>query len=115
AHRRAPLTECENARANVVDADRGGRWRVALRRMRQLFSIRTANAQEEPDPEIVDEPVEIPLSIALQAQPAAYLLGYPIAVRVSVHNGSSEPLPVKGRLNPGYGLIQIDFRSIDSE
>ena len=42
--------------------------------------------------------------------PAAYPLGYPVAIRVLARNVGHEALPIKGRLNPSYGVVRIEYR-----
>lgn len=119
-HRRTSLSECAYARGNIVVARAESSWRLTMRQLKELFAIRTASAAEQGG-EVSDEqaeardaeaeePLAAPVQIDLQAQPAAYPLGYPIAVRVRVKNLSDETLPVEGRLNPGYGMIQFDHR-----
>lgn len=111
AHRRSAPAECESARANVVVARAESQWQLTVRQLKELFAIRAASAAEqEVEESEVPEDATPPAAIELQAQPAAYPLGYPIAVRVSVTNTGEEPLPLKRRLNPGYGLLQIEYR-----
>jgi len=110
-NRRSSPTECEDARANVAVARVESRWEIFARRVRDVFSIRTAFAAEDDLENIEAETVTPPpLEIKVQVQPAAYPLGYPVAARLIVRNTSDEALPVKGRLNPGYGMIQIEHR-----
>jgi outer membrane protein OmpA-like peptidoglycan-associated protein len=111
--RRTALSECEHARANVVVAREESGWRLTLRHFKDLFALSVASAAqpEEPQAEPAADALDVPmLSVRLQAQPAAYPLGYPIAVRVQVTNETDVPLPIKGRLNPGYGVLQFDYR-----
>lgn len=114
--RRASPAECSLARMNVAVAREEGRWRVAMRQLKTLFAVRAASAAEFIEATDADEPfepIEPPFDIQLQAQPAAYPLGYPIAVRVRVTNNSDEALPIEGRLSPGYGMIQFDYRRVN--
>lgn len=109
--RRASPTECEDVRSKrAVDPART-RWELALRRLQSLLSISVASAAQTDaaeEPELARAPVEL----RIQAMPAAYPLGYPIAVRVIAHNSSDEALPIKGRLSPSYGIVRVEHRPL---
>ncbi|MBL8269010.1 OmpA family protein [Steroidobacter sp.] len=111
-NRRASPTECDDARTHVVKTDEGTRWSIAMRRLRALIGISMAQAAEAEE-----EPKEstAAATITLQAQRAAYPLGYPIAVRVIARNTGDAPLPVVERLNPRYGMLQIEYRTAGSD
>ncbi len=98
-------TECDDARERPAELTLT-RWQLAGQRLRRLFSIATARAAD--DQVARDSAAAIDLHI--QALPAAYPLGYPVAVRVIARNDGSEPLPLKGRLDPGYGMVSIEYR-----
>lgn len=109
ARRWASPTECEDARTKGADRADTSRWSVATRRLRSLFFFPSVQAAEDP-------PSEAPIAqIRLQAQPAAYPLGYPIAVRVMVENSGADALPIAGRLNPRYGMLTIEYRAAGAE
>lgn len=112
--RRGSPTECEDARANVAGDPARSRWQLASRRLRQLFSMQSASAAEDEEPEEV-EPADAAIDLRLQALPAAYPLGYPIAVRIMAHNSGAEPLPIKDRLMPAYGMVRIEYRAADDD
>jgi outer membrane protein OmpA-like peptidoglycan-associated protein len=127
-NRRASPTECEDARAQV--AVPRTRWSVAMSRLRTLLAIPTAQAADEQQDEKQpaetqseeDQQDEQPQSesvasalVVLQAQEAAYPLGYPIALRVIVKNTGAQPLPVIERLSPRFGMLSIEYRELDSE
>lgn len=107
-NRRASPTECDDARQQMVGADDYSRWTLAMRRLKQLFWMSDADAAESEDAEEKTSPTTA--NIRLQAQTAAYPLGYPIAVRVMVDNTGEETLPIVGRLSPRYGMLMIDHR-----
>lgn len=113
--RRASPTECEDARANLAGNLERSRWELASRRLRQLFSIQSAGAAEseevEDSGEIEETQSGLLIDLRLQALPAAYPLGYPIAVRLIAHNAGAQPLPIKGRLMPAYGMVRIEYRA----
>jgi outer membrane protein OmpA-like peptidoglycan-associated protein len=100
--RRASPTECEDVRAQISDSADRSRWASAIRRLQRLFAFNSAEAAEPPSRPAAD--------IRLQAQPAAYPLGYPVAIRVMVNNTGDETLPIVGRLNPRYGMLAIEHR-----
>lgn len=109
ARRRASPTECEDARAQVADPEDSSRWAMAVRRLKQLFLFPSARAADDP-------PSDAPFAeVRLQAQAAAYPLGYPIAVRVMVDNIGAEALPIVGRLNPRYGMLMVEYRAAGAE
>jgi outer membrane protein OmpA-like peptidoglycan-associated protein len=122
--RRTSPSECEYARSNFVVAREETGWRLTLRHLKELFAINVAAAAEQQgeqqqgeqtEEQALQDFVETMLNVRLQAQPAAYPLGYPIAVRVQVTNETDMPLPLRGRLNPGYGLLQFDYRRANEE
>jgi len=108
---RASATECNEVRATTQATPAETRWQLAMRRLRQLVPIGTAEAaaSRQGNPKTGDTSAAVDLR--LQALPSAYPLGYPIAVRVLAHNLGSTPLPLKGRLSPGYGMVSIEYRS----
>lgn len=111
--RHASTTECEDARANIEGATVVSRWQLALQRIGGLFSFRAfAAAPEAPSPRVgaPANEAEPPVELSLQALPAAYPLGYPIAVRILARNTGARALPIAGRLNPSYGLLRIEYR-----
>lgn len=110
---RASPTECEDARRGTAVAYDENRWELMVRQLKTLFAIRTAIAAEEAVD--ADASVQAPVEITLQVQPAPYPLGYPIAVRMIVRNASDMALPIKGRLNPGYGMVQIEYRRANDD
>ncbi|WP_161965631.1 OmpA family protein [Steroidobacter cummioxidans] len=106
ASRRASPTECDDVRAQVSE-DRS-RLALAMRRLQVLLGFSSAEAAEaEPAPPAAD--------IRLQAQSAAYPLGYPIAIRVTVNNTGEQSLPIVGRLNPRYGMFVIEHRPVGTD
>lgn len=108
-HRRASPTECEDVRAQVAGPVDNSRWAIAVRRLKTLLFFSSAQAAADP-------PSDTPVAeIRLQAQPAAYPLGYPIAVRVMVENNGADALPITGRLNPRYGMLMIEYRATGAE
>jgi outer membrane protein OmpA-like peptidoglycan-associated protein len=110
--RRASPTECDDARSNRAPEPARTRWELALRRLQALFSVGTASAAQVE----ADEPTEgaaTPVALRVQAMPAAYPLGYPVAVRIIARNTSDEPLPIKGRLSPSYGILRLEHRRVD--
>lgn len=102
ASRRASPTECDDVRAQVSPEERS-RFALALRKLQQLLGLNSAEAAEADPP-----PPEA--NIRLQAQSAAYPLGYPVAVRLTVKNTGEQALPIAGRLNPRYGMFVIEHR-----
>ena len=111
AARRASPTECDDARAQVAGPEVESRWAIAVRRLKSLFLLFNAQAAEDPQAE-----AEAPFAaISLQAQAAAYPLGYPIAVRVIVDNNGADALPIAGRLNLRYGMLMIEYRGVGAE
>lgn len=117
--RRSSPTECDDARTNVAANPAKSRWQLALERFEDLLSLRAAAAAEVTPVETENERTpeqDIPppaAELTIQALPNAYPLGYPIALRVIARNTSDEPLPIEGRLNPGYGMIRIEHRRAD--
>jgi peptidoglycan-associated lipoprotein len=107
--RRASPTECDEVRANTGRAPAQTRWELAVQRLRDLFAIRSATAAEADQAEAADSERKA-VELRIQSMPAAYPLGYPVAVRVIARNEGNEPLPIKGRLNPSYGAIRIEYR-----
>jgi outer membrane protein OmpA-like peptidoglycan-associated protein len=106
--RRTSPTECEDARSNAAPDPARTRWDLARRRIRGLFAIRSASAQV---PAVQDvEPAQASVELRIQALPAPYPLGYPLAVRLMARNTGSAALPIKGRLSPSYGIVRIEHR-----
>lgn len=107
ASRRASPTECDDVRAQVTE-DRS-RLALAMRRLQVLLGFSSAEAAE------AEEPTPPAADIRLQAQSAAYPLGYPVAIRVTVNNTGEQSLPIVGRLNPRYGMFVIEHRQVGEE
>jgi outer membrane protein OmpA-like peptidoglycan-associated protein len=111
---RASTTECADARRNVAPRAVLGRWELMKRRLQGISFFQAAHAE--------DGPVVAPgndsaarVEVRLQAQEAPYPLGYPIAVRLMVKNSGAEALPVRGRLAPAYGIVQVERRAAGGE
>lgn len=102
-NRRASANECEDARSQAYDPRHSSRWAVAVRRLKSLLWLSSAQAAES-------EQTSLQATIRLQAQTAPYPLGYPVAIRVMVDNTGEETLPIVGRLNPRYGMLTIETR-----
>ena len=107
--RRASPTECDELRAQTAQDPARTRWELAIRRLRGLFAIRSAAAAEAEQAERADSD-QAAVELRIQAMPAAYPLGYPVAIRVLARNVGQGALPIKGRLNPSYGVIRIEYR-----
>lgn len=107
--RRASPTECDDARAQAAGPADNSRWGMVMRRLKTLLWLPSAQAAADPTS---DAPFA---EIRLQAQTAAYPLGYPIAVRVIVDNSGADALPIAGRLNPRYGMLMIEYRAAAAE
>jgi outer membrane protein OmpA-like peptidoglycan-associated protein len=110
---RASPTECDDARARISAQPAVTRWQLAGQRLKSLLSIPTARAAASspmPDPPSGDGRIEL----RLQAQPATYPLGYPVAVRVVARNDGDVALPLGGRLDPAYGMVSIQYRRADA-
>lgn len=106
---RASPSECDDARLRANARTAVNRWQLALQRLRRLFEIPTARATtNEASPGTASGDGKMGLRI--QALPAAYPLGYPVAVRVLARNDRDEPLPLEGRLDPAYGMVSIEYR-----
>lgn len=110
--RRASPKECEEVRANTVEDPARTRWELAWRRLRSFVAIRSAAAAEEAEVAESVTTEQAVVELRIQAMPAAYPLGYPVAVRVLAHNVGAEALPIKGRLNPSYGMVRIEHRRV---
>jgi outer membrane protein OmpA-like peptidoglycan-associated protein len=109
---RSSASECADIRS--FQAKRAPtRWEIAKRRVFGVLGIDAAFAQEGDDADASPtEPLDASdLILLLQAQEAAYPLGYPIAIRVIAQNRSSQSVPLKGRLTPPYGIVRIEYRS----
>lgn len=140
--RRVSLTECEDARANAAGDPVRTRWQLARRRLHHLLSLQVASAAEEVQPmpdesqtggeggeadeaqrvegehegqEQTQEGPPPSVDLRLQVLPAAYPLGYPIAVRLIARNVGEQALPIKGRLMPSYGIVHIEHRAAGAE
>lgn len=106
-------TECADVRARVYERSLASRWEFAKRRLFAIFGIASAEAQEDmkSDEDVQDDVPPVPVvRLQVQAQEAAYPLAYPIAVRIMAGNESDHALPLKNRLAPEFGLIQIEYR-----
>lgn len=103
---RGSATECADARSNRYEHSFASRWELAKRRLFAVFGIASAHAQEPLDAQET-EPL---LALRIQAQEADYPLAYPIAIRILAENLSEDPLPIKDRLAPAYGLVQVEYR-----
>jgi outer membrane protein OmpA-like peptidoglycan-associated protein len=121
-------TECEDARERGAEPALT-RWQLARQRLQRLFSIATARAADDASAGDSDaagaaklgsrrdtdaasaDAADAAIDLRIQSLPAAYPLGYPIAVRVIARNDGSEPLPLEGRLDPGYGMVSIEYRN----
>jgi peptidoglycan-associated lipoprotein len=112
--RRASPTECDELRGRIAEDPARSRWELAIRRLRSLFAIRSAAAADAEQAEPADSSQSV-VELRIQAMPAAYPLGYPVAIRVLVRNVGQEALPIKGRLNPSYGVVRIEYRRAGSE
>ena len=112
--RRASPTECDELRTRTAEDPARTRWQLAIRRLHKLFAIRSAAAAEAEQAE-PSETEQTAVELRIQAMPAAYPLGYPIAIRVLAQNVGDEALPIKGRLNPSYGVVRIEYRRAGSE
>ena len=55
------------------------------------------------------------LSSGLQAQTAAYPLGFPVTVRLQARNTGTAPLAVVDRLSPEYAVVRIETRAEGSD
>ena len=60
----------------------------------------------------VAAPETPPVELQVQALPTPYPLGYPIAIRILARNDGDRPLPIKGRLMPGYGMVHVEYRPL---
>jgi outer membrane protein OmpA-like peptidoglycan-associated protein len=116
---RAAPAECEDARARAADAPQT-RWELARQRLQRLFSIEAALAapQRHADGRNVGRAAGgdsatpgAAIDLRIQSVPAAYPLGYPVAVRILARNDGTKPLPLRGRLDPGYGMVSIEQRN----
>jgi outer membrane protein OmpA-like peptidoglycan-associated protein len=111
---RASPTECDEVRASRQAIPAETRWQLAMRRLRSLMPIGTADAAEGDEESSERRGAQPAVDLRIQALPSSYPLGYPIAVRVLAHNLESTALPLKGRLSPGYGMVSIEYRSFDA-
>ncbi len=112
---RAAPTECEDARARAADAPAQTRWELARERLQRLLSIEAALAAEQRHGRNVADggsaaTPDAAVDLRIQSLPAAYPLGYPVAVRVLARNDGAKPVPLRGRLDPGYGMVSIEQR-----
>ncbi|MBB6095886.1 outer membrane protein OmpA-like peptidoglycan-associated protein [Povalibacter uvarum] len=96
---------CRDLRATIVAEPQSSRWRFAMRRLKSLVGISAAEAATD-DGE--SKPPDV--ALAVQALPAAYPLGYPVAIRITATNRGERTLPLAGRLSPGYGIVRIEVR-----
>src|SRR5262245_20271052 len=113
---RAAPTECDDARARSAGAAAQTRWELALQRLERLFSIEAALAAAQRPGSARIAAGEQPatpgaaIDLRIQSLPAAYPLGYPVAVRILARNDGTQPVPVRGRLDPAYGMLSIEYR-----
>lgn len=107
--RRASPTECDELRARTAEDPARTRWELAIKRLRSLFIIRSAAAADAEQAEHAHSEQKA-VELRIQAMPAAYPLGYPIAIRVLARNLGHEALSIKGRLSPSYGVVRIEYR-----
>jgi outer membrane protein OmpA-like peptidoglycan-associated protein len=112
--RRASPIECDELRARIAEDPARTRWQLAIRRLQGLFAIRSAAAAEAEQAEPANSD-QTAVELRIQAMPAAYPLGYPVAIRVLARNVGQEALPIKGRLNPSYGVVRIEYRRSEAE
>lgn len=120
---------CGDVRATIVTPPQSSRWQLAMLRLRDSLGFSQAQAAESEEEEAVPEDAapedtaqededETPreevappdVGLTLQAMPAPYPLGYPVAIRVIAVNQGERTLPLVGRLTPGYGLLTIEVR-----
>ena len=110
----ASANECDDARANSFDALSNSRWEFAKQRLLTWVGMSTARAQdlEITDDQLADtaEETQPQVSLHIQGQDAAYPLGYPVSIRLLAQNLSKEPIPIKDRIAPSYGLVQVEYR-----
>lgn len=111
---RASATECADARSTSYERSVASRWEAARRRLFSVLGVASAEAQdildEDEENTIIDDAPAPRLRLRIEAQEAAYPLGYPIALRLMVTNESEQTLPLKGRLAPAYRLVQVEYR-----
>ena len=110
---RTSATECDDARRNVGPPPALSRWELMRRRLSGISLVQAAHAQDGPrsaPPEHAPQ-----AEVRIQAQEAPYPLGYPIAVRIMVMNSGAEALPLRARLAPAYGIIQVESRAEGAE
>lgn len=112
--RRGSADECSQIRSKPAVQFSNSRWMFGLRRLRHLLSIPTAHAQDN-DGAMESDASEAQAELRIQALPSAYPLGYPIAVRLIVKNLGARALPLRGRLLPGFGMVQVEVRKHGSD
>ncbi|HLS82036.1 MAG TPA: OmpA family protein [Steroidobacter sp.] len=111
-------SECEDVRRNTGVQPAPARWELIRKHLARWFWLQSAYAQVDPsetDPQAAPDALEehepaASIELRLQAQEAAYPLGYPIAVRVRVFNAGEGVAPLRDRLSPSYGLVQFEAR-----
>ena len=54
------------------------------------------------------------IELQIQALPAQYPLGYPVAIRLMARNAGDAAVPIKGRLSPSGGQVRIAHRRVDA-
>jgi outer membrane protein OmpA-like peptidoglycan-associated protein len=106
---RTSATECDDARRNVFPPPALSRWELMRRRLSGISFFQAAHAQEGPVAPLDEHVARV--EIRVQAQDAPYPLGYPIAVRLMVMNSGAEALPLRARLAPAYGIMQVERRA----
>jgi len=110
---RTSATECDDARRNVGPPPALSRWELMRRRLSGISFIQAAHAEDGVVNSTEEQVARV--EVRIQAQDAPYPLGYPIAVRLMVMNSGAEALPLRGRLAPAYGIIQIERRAEGEE
>jgi outer membrane protein OmpA-like peptidoglycan-associated protein len=109
--RRSSANECEEVRSKPAIEPNLNRWQFAFRRLRRALGLGDAFAEAAPE----STPTPVAVELQIQALTSPYPLGYPVALRVLARNLSDEALPLRGRLLPGFGLIQIEVRASESD
>jgi outer membrane protein OmpA-like peptidoglycan-associated protein len=103
---RGTARDCELARGTPMTGARS-RLRRLLDRLPSLTTAAWAQEAETADA----APDGASADLRLEAQRAAYPLGFPIIVRAHVVNTGTRPLALAGRLAPAYGLLRVETRA----
>ncbi len=114
-HQRTSATECDDARRNVGPPPALSRWDLMKRRLSGMSFFQAAHAQDSAVAPTADRQRTARVEIRIQAQDAPYPLGYPIAIRLMVMNSGEEALPLRARLAPAYGIVQVERRAAGDE